>query len=228
MYSGAGYTILQLIIEEVSGMSFSQFMAEHIFTPLNMEHSTFDPTQQPEFNYASFYKGDGTLTTLNRFTALAAASLYTCSADLSKFMLAHVSDNDVLSSASIEDMIKPQTYINDIPVYASGAHLYSQDDVDSNVVGHDGSGGAVINKAARIDLKSKSGIIILESGHYDIASGLADEWLFYKFGIADFVVMQRNIPYLFTILLSGYVTVILLSIFYFRRRKSTYGVRGNF
>jgi len=220
MYSGAGYTILQLIIEEVSGMSFSQYMAEKIFAPLGMEHSTFDPSEAANLEFATFYNREGHPMTPNRFTALAAASLYTCSSDLSKFMLAHISDNDVLSQATIAEMIKPQTYIGETPVYASGPHLYSQNYKDSNVIGHDGNGGkTVINTAARIDLKSKNGIIILESGHHNIASVLADEWMYSKFGIADFVVMQRNIPYLLMLLLVGYIAIIILSILYFRKMK---------
>lgn len=39
-YSNAGYALLATIIERVSGMSYSQFLEDQIFKPLNM-HSTF-------------------------------------------------------------------------------------------------------------------------------------------------------------------------------------------
>ena len=85
----------------------------------------------------------------------------------------------------------------------------------------------IVNTAARIDIKSKNGIIILETGNYDIASSLSDEWLFWKAGIHDYVVMQRNKSYLLTLLIIGYVIIILSSIFIIRKknkqRKTTVG-----
>jgi len=49
-----------------------------------------------------------------------------------------------------------------------------------------------------------------------LASTMADEWIFWKAGIADYVVMQRNIQMLSTILTIGYVLIVGLSIFYIK------------
>ena len=227
MYSGAGYTILQLLIEEISGQTFQEYMTQEVFEPLEMENSTFVLREKPNIQLAQIYKDDGTTRQMNKFTALAAASLFTSTADLSKFLMANISNNAVLSKETITQMSKPETYINDIGVYGLGPHLYSQKDLNSKIIGHDGSGNNAINTAARIDLISKNGIIILETGNYDIASGIADEWLFWKAGIADYVVMQRNKSYLLTLLIIGYVIIIILSIVIIRRknkqRKTTVG-----
>jgi len=40
-YSGGGYTILQLVIEEVTGQKFEDFMQKNIFEPLNMDYTSF-------------------------------------------------------------------------------------------------------------------------------------------------------------------------------------------
>ena len=40
-YSGGGYTLLQLVIEEVSGFSFNEYMTEAVFEPLKMENTSF-------------------------------------------------------------------------------------------------------------------------------------------------------------------------------------------
>lgn len=211
MYSGAGYTILQLLIEEVSGLSFQEYMTETVFKPLGMENSTFDLSTKPNMKMATFYMSDGSIATPSKFTALAAASLYTTAADLSKFMIAHVSANPVLNASTIETMMEAETFINNTPVYALGPHLYSQGGTKSNIIGHDGSSGKpTINTAARIDMKSKDGIIVLEMGSPNIASGIADEWLFVKAGIADFVVIQRNMGYLITIFAVGYLILLAL------------------
>lgn len=219
MYSGAGYTILQLLIEEISGKSFQEYMTQEVLEPLKMENSTFVLTEKPNIQLAQIYKNDGTTREMNKFTALAAASLFTTTADLSKFLEANISSNVVLSEETIAKMSIPETFINKIGVYGLGPHLYSQNDQNSNIIGHDGSGNNAINTAARIDLKSKNGIIILETGNYSIASAISDEWLFWKVGIADYVVMQRNKSYILTLLITGYVMIILLSFFIIRKKK---------
>ena len=219
MYSGAGYTLLQLLIEEISGQSFQKYMSKEVFDPLKMENSTFEPSEKPNAQLAQIYKIDGTTRPTNAFTALAAASLFTSTADLSKFLAANISSNEVLSEETITIMSTPETFINNIGVYGLGPHLYSQNDQNSNIIGHDGSGNNAINTAARIDLKSKSGIIILETGNYNIASRISDEWLFWKAGIADYVVMQRNMPVVLTLLIIGYVCILVLSIFIIRKKN---------
>ena len=227
MYSGAGYTILQLIIEEVSGQTFQEYMVQEVFIPLKMNNSTFVLSDQPNLHLVPVFKVDGTTRKFNKFTALAAASLITTTADLSKFLIANVSVNAVLTSETMAEMSMPETFINDCPIYGLGPHLYSQLDQNSNIIGHDGSGNNAINTAARIDLKSKNGIIVLETGNYDIASAIADEWIFWKSGVADYVVMQRNKTYVLTLLIIGYLVIITASIFIIRKknkqRQSTVG-----
>lgn len=219
MYSGAGYTILQLVIEEISRKSFQEYMTQEVLRPLKMENSTFVLAEKPNIQLAQIFKNDGTTREMNKFTALAAAALFTTTADLLKFLEANISPNAVLTEETIAKMSKPETFINEISVYGLGPHLYSQNDENSNIIGHDGSGNDAINTAARIDLNSKNGIIILETGHYSLASSIADEWLFWKAGIADYVVIQRNKSYLITILVSGYFVILGLLIFIFRRKK---------
>lgn len=213
MYSGAAYTLLQLVIEEVSGQSFQEYMTEAVFKPLEMHNSTFVPIDNPSLKVASIYKDDGSIRQANTFTALAAASLFTSTADMSKLLMANVSNYKLLSEETIAQMSTPQTFINDIGVYGLGPHLYSQNDQHSKIIGHDGSGNNALNTAARIDLISKDGIIIFETGNHNIASNMADEWIFWKAGIADYVVMQRNKSYVLTLLVLGYAVIVVASIF---------------
>ncbi|MDH6254081.1 CubicO group peptidase (beta-lactamase class C family) [Chryseobacterium sp. H1D6B] len=46
-YSNSGYIILSLIIEKVSGKSYSQFINENIFIPLNMAHTKVCDESRP-------------------------------------------------------------------------------------------------------------------------------------------------------------------------------------
>ncbi len=213
-YSGAGYTILQLLIEELSGQSFQEFMIETIFEPLNMFNSTFVLEDKPNLKLAKLYKEDGSISEPYQFTALAAASLYTCTSDLSKFMIAHIKGNKILSEEILGLMSKPEAfYQNGFARYSLGTQYFSQDDKASCIIGHDGSSNRpAINTTARVDLKSESGIIVLEMGNYSTASIIADEWMFWKAGIADRVVIERNIPFLATLLIVGYLLISILAI----------------
>ncbi len=220
MYSGASYLILQLLIEEISGKSFQTFMDQEVFEPLGMKNTTFDLEANPGFEMVDVYTVEGETRPFNRFTAMAAAALVTSASDLMKFMQASVTANSILSQETIQEMSSPESFINGTPVYGLGPHLYSQNSSESNIIGHDGSGNNAINTAARVDLMSGDGIIILETGNYKIASNLADEWMFWKAGIADFVVITRNKNFLITLLLSGYALILIGSIYFIRRKKT--------
>jgi CubicO group peptidase (beta-lactamase class C family) len=89
-YSGGGYALLQLLIEEVTGEKYEAFITRTIFGPLGMTHSTFhvpasnvdaatpyDESLRPEPHY--------------RFAASAAAGLYATAADLARFAVASTS-----------------------------------------------------------------------------------------------------------------------------------------
>jgi CubicO group peptidase (beta-lactamase class C family) len=60
-YSNTAYAILASVIEKVSGQSFKQFMAENIFTPLHMNHSSIYNTRRslkdtlPNYAYGYIY-----------------------------------------------------------------------------------------------------------------------------------------------------------------------------
>ncbi len=131
-----------------------------------------------------------------------------------------ISTNSVLTQQTLAKMCEPEAFRNGIGVFGLGPHLYGQNDKNSIIIGYDGaSGRPVINTAARIDLKFKNGIIVLEMGSHDLASTIADEWIFWKAGIADYVVMQRNIPSLSTILIKGYILLVGLSIFFIKNKN---------
>ena len=107
-YSGGGFAVLQLLIEEVSGMTYEQYVTSEIFLPLGMKHSTFNV----EGDAATPY--DKTLKPFPhyRFAANAAAGLYTTVQDLALFAKASLIPNSsgVLSPETIKQMqtrIKP-------------------------------------------------------------------------------------------------------------------------
>jgi CubicO group peptidase (beta-lactamase class C family) len=89
-YSGGGYTLLQLIIEEVTGETFSAYMQREVLDPLGMVHSSFEWREDLRPATAIGYTASGLPYPNFLFTEKAAAGLYTTAADLARFVAAEM------------------------------------------------------------------------------------------------------------------------------------------
>jgi CubicO group peptidase (beta-lactamase class C family) len=197
-YSGGGYTLLQLLIEEISGQSFNDYMKAAVFDPLAMNGSTF-VLESDAPNVAQFYDANGAPATHYRFTALAAASLYTTTADLTRFLAAHVQASDgapagrgVLRPDTLKQMRKPHASQFGAEIWGLGTILYAPNNAGDFVIGHDGSNAPAINTAARVDPATGDGIIVLESGNRLLATTIAGEWIFWRTGNVDLLTITAE------------------------------------
>lgn len=187
-YSGGGYLILQLLIEEVTQEPFNDYMRRAVFAPLGMGSSTFvDPDPN---RLAEFYAADGSEAIHYRFAATGAASLYTSAADLTRFLQAHVAAADgvppgrrVLSPQVLEMMRAPEARLATLPVWGLGPTLYAPNGAGGFVIGHDGANFPAINTTARIDPATGDGIIVLETGSATLAREIGGEWVYWQAGI---------------------------------------------
>lgn len=217
-YSGGGYTLLQLLIEEVSGQSFNNYMKATVFDPLGMSGSTF--VLEPEApNVAEFYDAKGAPATHYHFTALAAASLYTTTADLSRFLAAHVQAQDgapagrgILRPDTLKHMRKPHASQFGAEIWGLGTILYAPNNAGDFIIGHDGSNGPAINTAARVDPATGDGIIVLESGNRLLASTIAGEWIFWHTGNVDFLTIFAEFGATLRILAAGAGAIVLAAL----------------
>ncbi len=91
-YSGGGITVMQLMMEEVTGRPFRAFMRETVLQPLGMIHSSYDYNVAPERagRVARAHRGDGTPVPggWHRYPEMAAAGLWTTPSDLARFGVA--------------------------------------------------------------------------------------------------------------------------------------------
>lgn len=113
-YSGGGYTILQLLIEDVSGLPFAAYMKNEVLKPLKMNQSDFNFSPEIEKNLAVVYDANGRLAAPRFFTAKAAAGLYTTGKDLSSWTAAMLQPstseqrNKILETETLQEMFHPQ------------------------------------------------------------------------------------------------------------------------
>jgi CubicO group peptidase (beta-lactamase class C family) len=107
-YSGGGYTILQLIVEEVTGRNFEEYMQQEILNPLGMTNSSFTIDEKILKNSSKEYNQFEREIGFELFTAKAAAGLHTTIEDFSKFALASIDTNNsyqnILSASTLKLM----------------------------------------------------------------------------------------------------------------------------
>jgi CubicO group peptidase (beta-lactamase class C family) len=87
-YSGANYAILQLLVEEVSGQRFQDYMRANVFQRLQMSNSQYGLPSKFQQVMATPYDGLGNAIPILRYNELSAAGLTTTLRDLAKFAAA--------------------------------------------------------------------------------------------------------------------------------------------
>ena len=75
IYSGGGFTILELLTEELSGSRFADFMQREILEPLGMMNSSFNYAQDTHADFATAYDEQGEPLPRYRLSARAAGGL---------------------------------------------------------------------------------------------------------------------------------------------------------
>jgi CubicO group peptidase (beta-lactamase class C family) len=228
-YSGGGYTLLQLLVEEVSGQSFAGYMKDAVFTPLGMTHSTYTWDETSVGALAEFYNRDSTRAKHYRYTALAATSLYTSLADLELFFQAHLPGKnrepigrDVITPENVRMMRKPHAQQMGLDIWGLGTVLYAMTDDYDFIIGHDGKSTPPVNTAVRLNPKTGDGIIVLETGSPRLATKLASEWVFWKTGLVDIFLFPTLLPKTIQIIVVGWSIIIIGTIVLgvVRRRKA--------
>lgn len=191
-YSGGGYALLQLMIEEVSGQPFARYMAERVLQPLGMAESTFEIVPPDPPNLATFYDRTGEPAPHFRFSAPAAAGLYSTTADLTRFIRAHAPDRaggtagaGVLAPDTLERMFTPTASVLGTDIWGLGVMLYAPNGAGGHIVGHEGSNAPAIITSVRLDPASGDGIVVLVTGDPSLAGELGSEWVFWRTGRLD-------------------------------------------
>jgi CubicO group peptidase (beta-lactamase class C family) len=115
-YSGGGYTVMQLLVEDMTGQPFPGWMRSTALEPLQMEHSSFEQPLPAQYagEAATAHHGDGRPIDgkWHTYPEMAAAGLWTTPSDLARFIMelsaSHAGkSNRVLSRESTRAMLTP-------------------------------------------------------------------------------------------------------------------------
>ena len=112
-YSNYATAVAGYMVARASGISFDDYIEQHIFKPLGMEHSTFRQPLPAQFT-ESMSKGyslasDGEAKGYEIVGVAPAGSLATTGADMARFMIAHLQngafgDAQILQASTAEKM----------------------------------------------------------------------------------------------------------------------------
>ncbi|MDW3192057.1 MAG: serine hydrolase domain-containing protein [Cytophagales bacterium] len=112
-YSGGGYSVLQQIIEEVTGDKFEHYMDTAVLSPMGMYNSSFTIDDRILAQSSKEYNKRGREIQFEHFTETAAAGLHTTPDDLIKFIKltfsklnSGKSDSTVISASTLNEMLK--------------------------------------------------------------------------------------------------------------------------
>lgn len=221
-YSGGGYLILELLIEEVTGRSFADWMQASVFNPLNMNRSTYNYLGEIT-NTAGIYDNNGKKIPFFQYASNAATGLSSSPNDLAKFVAGFLEQGSSISNPMSNEyhklMREPTGYALGAPIWGLGTMLYAPTKNNDFVFGHDGANSPAINTALRIEPNSKDAIIVLASGNAQLASAVGYEWTLWKTGYPDFLAFESAVKSAFVPAGIGCLIIILAFIVFINSRK---------
>jgi CubicO group peptidase (beta-lactamase class C family) len=146
-YSGGGYTVMEKVVEDVSGMSLDEYMTKNILIPIGMKNSTFQQpiTKEWQNNISAAYDGNGVIIKglWNNYPEQAAAGLWTTASDLALYCIEiqeinQGKEDGVLTRKTVDKMLTKHK--ND---WGLGPSLQNQK--DSLIFGHGGKNAGFTN-----------------------------------------------------------------------------------
>ena len=225
-YSGGGYLLLELLVEELSGEQFETFVNREILQPLGMERSGYADLSATT-NSAKSYDADGRPAPIYRYASRAATGFTTSAGDMVRFLLAQLRtvEGSPLAKMTLESMRTPEATSLGVDIWGLGTVLYAPTGAGGAVFGHDGTNEPAISATVRINPKTEDAIIVLATGSSALASQLGAEWVFWQTGLPDILTIPAEIRRVMPVLGAGAGGIVLLACVpvWRKRRRRTQG-----
>jgi CubicO group peptidase (beta-lactamase class C family) len=163
-YSGGGYTVMQLLLTDVTGMDFPSLAADLVLDPLGMTYSTYaQPLPADLAREAATGHRHGPVPVTGRwhtYPEMAAAGLWSTASDLARFFVALRASwlgepGALLPRHLAEQMCRPYAMNQH---YGLGARLATEGEPAS--IGHGGDDEGFQN-IARLYLSSGQGAVVM-------------------------------------------------------------------
>ena len=223
-YSGGGYLLLELLVEELSGEQFETFVTREILQPLGMARSGY-ADRSATANSAKSYYADGRPAPIYRYASKAATGFTTSASDMVRLVRAQLRtvEGSPLARNTLESMRTAEATSMGVDIWGLGTVLYAPTEHGGAVFGHDGTNEPAISATVRINPETEDAIIVLATGSSTLASQLGAEWVFWQTGVPDILTLPAEIRRVLPILGAGGCVVVLLTfvpVWRARRRRT--------
>lgn len=176
-YSGGGYTLMQLAIEQSTKRKYVDLASELVFKPLGMAHSSVSQSPQQLAGSAQGHGDEGQPVLMRFYAEQAPSTLSTTVTDFSRWMLAGMQQPDGKASgpmpwARLAEMYEPAKLSSP---RAPGEMMYglgffTERLLDGSLaVGHDGRNQAGFRANFSMRPQARDGIVILSNSRTGLA-----------------------------------------------------------
>ena len=166
-YSNHGYALLGLIVEEVSGIPFYEYIQQKILEPLKMEYSGFKKQANLKENYVTSYlqKGGQLIPYKPDFELKYPASAFSATAsDMGQFISMFLNNGNYKGVQILDSITIAKMYHTPFKHYDKAEYgwLYGFSEADWNGMKLYGHGGAIKGFASQLSLlpEKKLGLFI--------------------------------------------------------------------
>ncbi len=219
-YSGGGYLLLELLVEELSGERFETFVTHEILQPLGMQRSGYVDLAAMA-NSAKSYYADGRPAPIYRYASRAATGFSTSAGDMVKMVGAQLRtvEGGPLSKQTLLSMRAAEATSMGVDIWGLGTVLFAPTPHGGAVFGHDGTNEPAISATVRINPETEDAIIVLATGSRALASQLGAEWVFWQTGLPDILSIPAEIRRVTPVLGAGACGIVLVAFLAAWRRR---------
>jgi CubicO group peptidase (beta-lactamase class C family) len=108
LYSNVGYNLMEILIEDITGQSFSEYIRREVLLPLGMESAVFEIRDETAPYPPTGYNLSGKPVPVYLYPSKASGGLFATAEDIARFTAAGMKENPVLSAEGIERMYQPE------------------------------------------------------------------------------------------------------------------------
>jgi hypothetical protein len=144
-YSNYATSVAGYIVQRVSGKPLEQYVAENIFAPLEMKHTTLVqplPAELSPLMSAGYRKGSDKAKPFEFVEAFPAGSVSTTAADMANFMIAHLQDGKFgdkqILRPETAKLMHSRTFGSDDRINGMALGFYEESRNGQRIIGHGG------------------------------------------------------------------------------------------
>lgn len=187
-YSNVCYNLLELLIEEVTGQDFAEYMAAEVLGPLGMQHATFSWSESIDPPMPNGYSINAEAVPVYVYPEKASCGLLATASDIASFIIAGMpdfSDQEILTDSGIKTLYEQRAtrlgvYSLVFDAYGSGYFLERLAD-GGLAVSHGGVGPGWMSHFYAVPGMG-DGIVILANSQrsWPFIAGLLNGWAHWR------------------------------------------------